>query len=193
MDQRIRIMTDAQQFAVFETEAGFCAIAWTAGGIARFQLPDSTAAAAERGMLRKSPAARPGTPPADVATVIAAAQRYFAGEAVDFSEIALDLDDQDEFFRRIYGALRQVGYGKTTTYGTLAKELGAGPEVARDVGQAMAKNPIPLIIPCHRVLAAGNKVGGFSAPGGADSKVKMLALEGIDLSPPPPAQQSLGF
>jgi len=187
-------MTQASQyFVVFETEAGFCALGWTASGIARFTLPDGTAAAAERNLLRKFPAARPGTPPSEVAAVIAAAQRYFAGEAVDFSAIALDLDGQDDFFRRIYAALRTVGYGKTTTYGSLAKELGAGPEVARDVGQAMAKNPIPLIIPCHRVLAAGNKVGGFSAPGGANSKMKMLALEGIDLSPPPPAQQSLGF
>jgi len=75
----------------------------------------------------------------------------------------------------------------------LAKALGAGPEAARDVGQAMASNPVPLIIPCHRVLAAGGKVGGFSAPGGAHSKLKMLALEGNDLTPPPPAQQSLGF
>ena len=180
-------------FTVFETEAGFCAIGWTDSGIARFQLPDGSAAAAERNMLRKFPSAQPSAPSPEVATVIAAAQRYFAGEVVDFSEIALDLDDQDEFFRRIYAALRAVGYGKTTTYGTLAKELGAGPEAARDVGQAMAQNPVPLIIPCHRVLAAGGKVGGFSAPGGADSKVKMLALEGVDLSPPPPAQQSLGF
>jgi len=180
-------------FAVFETEAGFCAIGWTESGIARFTLPDSSADAAGRNLARKFPTARPSTPPAHVAAAISAARRYFAGEAVDFTELALDLDDQDEFFRRIYAALRTVGYGKTTTYGSLAKELGAGPEAARDVGQAMAKNPIPLIIPCHRVLAAGNKVGGFSAPGGSNSKLKMLALEGVDLSPPPPAQQSLGF
>lgn len=187
-------MTQApHHYAVFETEAGYCAIGWTDAGIARFQLPDGSAAAAERNMLRRFPAARPGTPPVPVAEVIAAAQRYFAGEVVDFSGIAVDLDGQDEFFRRIYAATRGVGYGKTTTYGMLAKELGAGPEAARDVGQAMAKNPVPLIIPCHRVLAAGGKVGGFSAPGGAHSKLKMLALEGVDLSPPPPAQQSLGF
>jgi methylated-DNA-[protein]-cysteine S-methyltransferase len=187
-------MTQAPlSFAVFETAAGFCAIGWTEAGVARFTLPDAGAEAAARNMQRKFPAARPGTPSPEIAAVIAAARRYFAGEAVDFSGIALDLDGQDEFFRRIYDALRRVGYGRTTTYGSLAKELGAGPEVARDVGQAMAKNPIPLIIPCHRVLAAGNKVGGFSAPGGANAKLKMLALEGIDLSPPPPAQQSLGF
>jgi methylated-DNA-[protein]-cysteine S-methyltransferase len=187
-------MTEAShRYTVFETEAGFCAIGWSAEGIARFQLPDSSAAAAERNMLRRAPAARRDTPPPQVAAVIAAAQRYFAGEAIDFSDVAVDLDGQDDFFRRIYAATRAVGYGKTTTYGTLAKELGAGPEVARDVGQAMAKNPVPLIIPCHRVLAAGGKVGGFSAPGGSNSKLKMLALEGVDLSPPPPAQQTLAL
>ena len=73
---------------------------------------------------------------------------------------------------------RRVGWGRTTTYGTLAKELGAEREGARDVGQAMAKNPVALIIPCHRVLAAGGKVGGFSAPGGSAAKIRMLALEG---------------
>src|SRR5215468_1643274 len=94
-------------------------------------------------------------------------------------------------FERIYAAARQVGWGHTTTYGTLAKELGAGPEAARDVGQAMAKNPVALIIPCHRVLAAGGKVGGFSAPGGSAAKIRMLELEGV--GPPPPAQGSFDF
>jgi methylated-DNA-[protein]-cysteine S-methyltransferase len=187
-------MTDAShRYAVFETASGFCAIGWSTSGIARFQLPDGSAAVAERNMLRRLPSARRDTPPPAVAAVIAAAQRYFAGETVDFSDVAVDLEGQEEFFRRIYAATRAVGYGETTTYGTLAKDLGGGPETARDVGQAMAQNPVPLIIPCHRVLAAGGKVGGFSAPGGAGSKLKMLALEGIDLSPPPPAQQSLGF
>jgi methylated-DNA-[protein]-cysteine S-methyltransferase len=180
-------------YAVFETTAGFCAIAWSDAGICRFQLPDRSADAATRNMLRRAPAATPASPPAAVAAVIADAQRYFTGATIDFSGVPVDLDGQEEFFQRIYAATRRVGYGKTTTYGTLAKELGAGPEVARDVGQAMARNPVPLIIPCHRVLAAGGKVGGFSAPGGSDSKVKMLALEGIDLSPPPPAQQSLAL
>ncbi len=120
-------------------------------------------------------------------------RRYFLGEPIDFTGFAVDLQGQDAFFTGIYDALRQVGWGRTTTYGALAKTLGAGPEAARAVGQAMAKNPVPLIIPCHRVLAAGGKVGGFSAPGGSDSKARMLALEGIDLSPPPPAQAAFGF
>ena len=182
-----------QHYSVFESAAGFCAIAWSAAGIARFQLPDGSAAAAERNLLRRLPAATPGTPPLSVAETIAAAQRYFAGETIDFSAVPLDLEGQDEFFKRIYDALRRVGFGQTTTYGALAKALGAGPEVARDVGQAMARNPVPLIIPCHRCLAAGGKVGGFSAPGGATAKRRMLALEGVQLDPPPPAQQSLAL
>ena len=134
-----------------------------------------------------------GTPPVAIAEVITAVQRYFAGEEVDFSDVPLDLDGQEAFFKDIYAATRRLGWGQTTTYGALAKELGRGPEAARDVGQAMAKNPVPLIIPCHRVLAAGGKVGGFSAPGGAASKIRMLELEGVDLGPPEPAQGMLGF
>jgi methylated-DNA-[protein]-cysteine S-methyltransferase len=178
-------------FHVFETAHGFCGIAWSGTGIVRFQLPTETAEAAERLVRRRVPGAEPGTPPPAVADAIALAQRYFAGEKIDFSRIELDLGGQDEFFRRIYETLRRVGWGRTTTYGTLAKELGAGPEAAKDVGVAMARNPVPLIIPCHRCLAAGNKPGGFSAPGGTESKIRMLALEGVDLSPPPPAQASL--
>ena len=179
------------RYLIFETAGGFCGIAWNAVGITRFQLPTKSAEATERLLLRRIPGAELGVPTPEVADAVAAVKRYFAGEEIDFSGVPLDLGDQDEFFRRIYDAARRVGWGRTTTYGALAKELGAGPEAARDVGQAMAKNPVALIIPCHRVLAAGSKLGGFSAPGGADAKVRMLELEGIDLSPPPAAQGSL--
>ena len=183
----------ADHYLVFETAGGFCGIAWSSGGISRFQLPSRTADATQRNLLRRLPAAEPGTPTSDVVEVIAAVKRYFDGEKIDFSGIQLDLDEQDGFFRRIYAAARRVAWGHTTTYGTLAKEVGAGPEAARDVGQAMARNPVPLIIPCHRVLAAGGKVGGFSAPGGSDAKLRMLELEGVRVGPPPSAQKSLGF
>jgi len=119
--------------------------------------------------------------------------RYFEGEKTDFSDVKLDLSEQDAFFKQIYAAARQVGWGQTTTYGSLAKKVGAGPEAARDVGQAMAKNPVALIIPCHRVLAAGGKVGGFSAPGGAVAKIRMLELEGVHVAPARPIQRSFGF
>jgi O-6-methylguanine DNA methyltransferase len=95
------------------------------------------------------------------AEAVTAVRRYFEGEETDFSSVKLDLGEQDPFFKRVYAAARRVGWGHTTTHGALAKELGAGPEAARDVGQAMTKNPMALIIPCHRVLAAGGKVADF--------------------------------
>jgi methylated-DNA-[protein]-cysteine S-methyltransferase len=128
-----------------------------------------------------------------VSEAIEVAKRYFAGGETDFDAVQLDLGDNGPLFNQIYAATRRIGWGQTTTYGALAKAIGAGPEVARDVGTAMARNPAPLIIPCHRVLAAGGKVGGFSAPGGAATKIRMMALEGVRLAPPPPVQRSLAF
>ncbi|QND55081.1 methylated-DNA--[protein]-cysteine S-methyltransferase (plasmid) [Phyllobacterium sp. 628] len=180
-------------YSIFETAGGDCGIAWNDAGITRFQLPTSSAAGTERLLLRRLPQAEQHTPTPDVSEAIAAVKRYFDGAEVDFSSLKLDLEGQDAFFKEVYARARKIAWGHTTTYGALAKELGAGPEAARDVGQAMAKNPVALIIPCHRVLAAGGKVGGFSAPGGSTAKVRMLELEGVHVGPPPPAQQSLGF
>jgi methylated-DNA-[protein]-cysteine S-methyltransferase len=182
-----------QSYLIFQTATGFCGVTWNSVGIARFQLPTKSADAAERILLRRVPGAEPGTPTPEVAEFVAAATRYFQGEQTDFSEFALDLGDQDEFVTRIYAAARRIPWGQTTTYGALAKELGAGPEAARDVGQAMAKNPVPLIIPCHRVLAAGGKIGGFSAPGGSATKIRMLELERVHIATREPAQRSFSF
>jgi methylated-DNA-[protein]-cysteine S-methyltransferase len=182
-----------QNYLIFETAGGFCGIAWNDIGVTRFQLPTKSADATERLLLRRLSNGRPGAPTPDVSDAVAAVKRYFAGEEIDFSGVKLDLSEQDAFFKQIYAAARQVGWGHTTTYGALAKQLGVGPEVARDVGQAMAKNPVALIIPCHRVLAAGGKIGGFSAPGGSTAKARMLELEGVQLAPPKPVQESLGF
>jgi methylated-DNA-[protein]-cysteine S-methyltransferase len=170
-----------QHYHVFPTAMGFAAIAWSDAGVTRFHLPARSAEAAERQLRRRLPAAEPAPPPPEVAAAVTAARRYFAGEPADFAAVSLDLGEQDPFFARVYAAARQIAWGRTTTYGALARDLGAGPEAARDVGQAMAKNPVPLIIPCHRVLAAGGKLGGFSAPGGAATKAKLLALEGVHL------------
>jgi len=179
----------AHQYLIFDTASGFCGIAWNNVGITRFQLPTKSAEAAERFLLRRAP----GAPTPEVIEAVAAVKCYFEGEEVDFSGFTLDLGDQDAFFKQIYAAARRIGWGRTTTYGALAKELGAGPEVARDVGQAMAQNPVALMIPCHRVLAAGGKVGGFSAPGGSAAKIRMLALEGVRIEQPQQAQRSFGF
>ncbi len=170
-----------QTYCVFEVEGGFCGIAWNSEGITRFCLPVKSSEEATRAVLRRAPNAVLTAPTPEIAQVVDAVERYFKGEAVDFSRFKVAVSYQGEFYGRIYEAARRVGWGQTTTYGALAKELGAGPEAARDVGQAMAQNPVPLIIPCHRVLAAGGKVGGFSAPGGATTKMHMLELEGVRL------------
>jgi methylated-DNA-[protein]-cysteine S-methyltransferase len=183
----------AHCYVIFKTAGGFCGVAWSSRGVTRFQLPTKSAEAAERHLLRRLPGAEPGAPTPEIAEAIAAAQRYFDGEKTDFSFLRLDLSDQDALFTKIYAAARRVGWGQTTTYGALAKELGARPEAARDVGYAMARNPVALIVPCHRVLAAGGKIGGFSAPGGSAMKIRMLELEGVHVGSPAPAQQSFGF
>jgi methylated-DNA-[protein]-cysteine S-methyltransferase len=181
------------QYLIFETVAGFCGIAWNDVGISRFQLPAKSAETATRSLLRRLPDAEPGAPPQQVQGAVAAVRRYFEGAATDFADLELDLAGASTFFKQVYAAARSIGWGQTTTYGALARELGVAAEAARDVGQAMAQNPVPLIIPCHRVLAAGGKLGGFSAPGGATTKLRMLELEGIRLSQSPPAQGSFGF
>jgi methylated-DNA-[protein]-cysteine S-methyltransferase len=189
-----KAMSEAiQHYHVFETAMGFCAIAWSDAGVARFQLPTKSADATDRLMRRRAFGAEPGVPSAGIGAVVEAAKQYFGGEEIDFSQVPLDLAGQDAFFAQIYDALRRVGWGRTTTYGALAKEVGAGRERARDVGEAMAKNPMPLIIPCHRVLAAGGKIGGFSAPGGLKTKARMLELEGVCVGPPEVAQQAFSF
>ncbi|MBO0763909.1 MAG: methylated-DNA--[protein]-cysteine S-methyltransferase [Hyphomicrobiaceae bacterium] len=182
-----------QHYFIFETTSGFCGIAWSDAGITRFQLPAKSAEVAERMMRRRASGAESGVPNPMVGEAVAAARRYFGGNETDFAQLDLDLDGQDEFFKRVYAAVRRIKWGRTTTYGTLASELGGGQETAQEVGQAMANNPIPLIIPCHRVLAAGGKIGGFSAPGGAATKIRMLNLEGVQVRSPIGEQASFRF
>lgn len=174
-------MTDGNGYTVFETAAGFAAIGWNATGIRSFRLPAETAREVERSLLRRLPGAEATVPAAPVQAVIDDARRYFAGERVGFAGVPVDLGAQQPFFDRVYGVVRRLGWGETATYGAIARALDAGPEFARDVGQAMASNPVPLIIPCHRVTAANGKIGGFSAPGGSLSKARMLAIEGVEV------------
>lgn len=167
---------------VFDTAIGPCGVAWSTRGLVGVQLPEKDRAATERRLAAKAGSAGSAAPPPPVATVAADIRRYLAGEPVDFSAVAVDLDSLDPFRRKLYGAMRSLAWGETTTYGELAKTLGATDwEGARDVGEAMGRNPVPVVIPCHRVLAAGGKLGGFSAHGGAKTKAKLLALEGVHL------------
>ncbi len=174
-------MGEAMHHCLFETDLGACGVAWSERGLSRFQLPEADKRATERRLTLRAPTSSLAkAPPAQVAEAIADVQRYMAGERIDFSAIALDLAGVAPFYVEIYAAARRVGWGETATYGELARQAGA-PGAARAVGQAMSRNPVAVIIPCHRILASGNKVGGFSAFGGTVSKRRLLGLEGVRL------------
>ena len=186
-------MAITSRYQLFRTAAGVAALGWNGTGVTCLRLPAPTGSETERSLLRRAPGAMRTQPPAEVRAVIDAAIRYFAGERVDFFAVPVDLGEQSPFFARVYDRVRKLGWGETSTYGAIARILDVGPEYARDVGQAMAGNPVPLIIPCHRVTAAGGKIGGFSAPGGSMSKARMLELEGVRLGPVPPVSPQQGF
>ncbi len=166
------------EFALFDTALGACAIAWGEAGIVGSALPEASAAATRARMARRHSEA----PPDDEArAAIAAITALIAGETRDLRDIRLDEARLGDFERRLYAAARAIGPGRTTTYGELAAQLGE-PGAARAVGQAMGRNPFPIIVPCHRVLAAGGKTGGFSARGGVATKLKLLEIEGALLA-----------
>jgi methylated-DNA-[protein]-cysteine S-methyltransferase len=171
---------EGAHYVVFDTAIGPIGLAWSNRGVMRLRLPEADRAMTERRM-RSYAGAWTGEPPPAIAPVIADVRRLATGKAVEFTSVALDLTTvADPFRRKLYDALREVRWGETTTYGELARRIGSTePEAAREVGQAMGHNPVPIIIPCHRVLASGNKIGGFSAPGGATTKERLLALEGV--------------
>jgi methylated-DNA-[protein]-cysteine S-methyltransferase len=165
---------------LFETAIGLCGVAWNERGLSAVTLPEKDAATTERRLMKKGGSSGPAEPPPAVQAVIADIQNYLDGRKVDFSAVPVDLSGIDDLRRRIYEALRGIEFGRTVTYGDLARSIGATDwEGARDVGAAMGSNRIPIVIPCHRVLAAGGKLGGFSAYGGTKTKQKLLALEGV--------------
>ena len=175
------------KYAIFHTALGEFGIGWTEAGIRRVLLPGD---AADR--MAEKLGGEAGEPSACAASTIRLIQSYADGEAADFSDVPLDLSGVPEFHRQVYDLLVEVGPGETTTYGALAERLG-NPAWARAVGQALGANPLPLLIPCHRVLGARGALGGFSAPGGAGSKRRMLMLEGARTGAAPAEQLAFGF
>src|SRR5215475_7518968 len=162
-------------FALFDTDIGPCGIAWGARGVTGVQLPEASEARTRARLVRRYPHAREA-PPADVRRAIDGIVALLRGEASDLSAAALDMDGVPEFDRRVYAVARDIAPGATLSYGEIAARLGER-ALARDVGQALGRNPFPLIVPCHRVLAAGGKAGGFSANGGVTTKLRLLTIE----------------
>jgi methylated-DNA-[protein]-cysteine S-methyltransferase len=173
-----------RQHCLLDTPLGPIGLAWSEQGLARLQLPEAERATTER-RLAATAHSRPAPPLAAIADAIGLLQRYCAGERVDFAALALDLADAPPFHRQVYEAARVVGWGETATYGEIARRVGE-PGAARAVGQALGRNPIAIIVPCHRILASGGRIGGFSAHGGARAKARLLALEGVHAGGTPP-------
>jgi methylated-DNA-[protein]-cysteine S-methyltransferase len=170
-------MTNQQHYALFDTPIGICGIEWGPRGINGVQLPMGSEEKIRARIRQRHGDIAEGEPTVEVKAAIDRIIALLEGKADDLADIALDLDDVPEFNRGVYEIARQIPPGKTLTYGDIAKRLG-GVELSRDVGQALGRNPCPIVVPCHRVLAAGNKPGGFSARGGVETKLKMLAIEG---------------
>lgn len=167
-------------YCLIETELGWFGLAWSPQGLVRTCLPGESPQTL-RARLDKL-GAETAQWPAFVAEARALVLAYARGETVSFASLPLDLSAVGDFNRRVYADILRFAWGETTTYGDIARRLG-DVGLSRAVGQAMGSNPIPLIIPCHRVLASGGRTGGFSAPGGRDAKLRMLALEGVDADP----------
>jgi O-6-methylguanine DNA methyltransferase len=177
-------------FALFETAIGACGIAWGERGLVGIQLPEASEARTLARMRRRFPDARESPPPPSVQRAIEGIAALLGGEATDLAAVALDMEGVPPFDRRVYEVARTILPGATLAYGDIAARLCA-PGEARAVGQALGHNPFPLVVPCHRVLAAGGKVGGFSANGGIATKLRLLSIEGARTSAAPTLFQNL--
>jgi methylated-DNA-[protein]-cysteine S-methyltransferase len=166
----------ARAFALFDTAIGRCGIAWGARGISGVQLPEASETKTHARLVRRYPHAQETPPPADVRRAIDAIASLLRGEPTELSSFALDMHGLPEFDRRVYEEARSIAAGTTLAYGELAARIGER-GLAREVGQALGRNPFPLIVPCHRVLGSGGRSGGFSANGGVATKLRLLTIE----------------
>ena len=177
------MMTADLSFTLFDTAIGCCGIVWSARGIAGVQLPEKSEQATRSRVLRRYSAACETPPPADIQRVIDKIAALLRGERAELSDVGLDSGAVSEFNRRVYDVTRGIRPGATLSYGEIAERLGDR-TLARGVAEALSENPYPIIVPCHRVLAAGGKMGGFSGPGGVRTKLRLLSIEGASYGEP---------
>jgi methylated-DNA-[protein]-cysteine S-methyltransferase len=167
----------APGFTLFETPIGICSLVWQDDRIIGLRLPEASPAATRARIARRWPEAGEQAPSADMQNVIDRVLALLKGDSIDLSDVPLDFGAAPEFHKRAYEIARKIPAGQTMTYGEIARRLGV-PHESREVGQAMGKNPIAIIMPCHRVLGADGKMGGFSANGGVATKRRILEIEG---------------
>jgi methylated-DNA-[protein]-cysteine S-methyltransferase len=176
-------------YSLFETAIGWAGLAWNEAGLVAVHLPEREAERARKSFLRRIPDATEGEAPAEIAAVQDAIRALLADGKADLTAVRLDLSRVPDFNARVYEIARAIPAGETLTYGEIAVRLG-DKLLARDVGQALGQNPWPIVVPCHRVTAAGGKLGGFSARGGQQTKLKLLAIEGAPAAANQPAAQA---
>lgn len=174
-------------FALFDTVIGRAGIAWSALGVTRIALPEASEAATHQRLAAHAPGGA-AAPPPDIARAIALIVQHVAGQPAPLEDIALDMTGVPPFHQRVYEVARAIPCGRTMSYGALAVQVDV-PGGARAIGRAMGANPFPIVVPCHRVLAANHGSGGFSAHGGVQTKAKLLAAEGVTFA----IQPSLPF
>jgi methylated-DNA-[protein]-cysteine S-methyltransferase len=173
-----------QGFALFETALGHCAIAWGVHGIVGVQLPEATESQTRARMRRRFAGAQERVPTPEAQLAIDGIVALLAGQAIDLSAVPLDMSATPDFHHRVYDIARGIAPGSTLTYGQIAARLGDS-GLAREVGQALGRNPFAIVVPCHRVLAADGRLGGFSAGGGPATKRRLLLIEGARSNPEP--------
>jgi methylated-DNA-[protein]-cysteine S-methyltransferase len=167
---------EAGAFFLFATALGRCALVWRGEAIVGASLPESDEAAMRRSLARRFPGAVEAEPPAFVRAAAERVASHFGGDFQDFSDLGFDLSAASAFERAVYAAALAIPCGETRTYGDLARALGQ-PQAAQAVGVALGRNPVPILVPCHRILAGGGRSGGFSAPGGVATKFRILEIE----------------
>ena len=163
-------------FSLFSTPLGSCGIAWRGDLVVATHLPEKTPAATATQLAARA-RATPGDPPLKIQQAIASMTTLLEGEKTDLGDIACDFDQFEPFAASVYNLARAIPPGETWSYGDIAHELG-DIKLSRAVGRALGRNPIPIIVPCHRVVGADGKLTGFSAFGGVDTKREMLRIEG---------------
>ena len=171
-------------FTLFDTQIGACGIAWNDRGVCGVQLPEASADATRARLIRRWGDNAEAEPSLEIAMVIDAIKALMCGAPEDLTFAVLDMDGLEPFARQVYEEARRIPPGETRTYGQIAMALGDN-GLSRRVGQALGRNPFAIIVPCHRVLAAGGKTGGFSAGGGVATKLRMLSIERARTDPAP--------
>jgi O-6-methylguanine DNA methyltransferase len=171
-------------YDIFHVSLGWCAAARGGKGFCAFVLPVHSARIAEEAILASTAQLiQPGAPaprraPSALRRLAEAAARYFDGETVRFDEFPLDLSSGTAFQRRVWSVIGRIPHGQVRTYRWIGMEIGR-PEAARAIGRAVGANPVPLLIPCHRVVGSDGSLVGFSAAGGIGLKMKMLEIEKV--------------